>query len=936
MEVAVLGILALGGYHIQKKIPDSPPNFQSNKEKSIFTNNNIYDSNKINESRHFIQQKGNDNVNKSNDPANTNIIPVNYNNNTIEKQKRMLLENSRRDNDQYIKSLEKFDSLLEPSEKQNEQKFVKEYFENINSSNKNYHVFDHKQELNNSNQQNIMLTNSLDSVFKDTKNLKHNNMVPFFGSNITQSLDKHQRHSYNINDEHYKPKREKNAPHPTKNVGLVHGSQLTRDLSQFNQSMYKPDEKPVESINVGPGLDKGYCASGNNGFHNEYRVQHKTVDELRSSSNPKKTYSSRIKSGKQLNSSRSSIQHVNRNRPETTFEQTPDNYFRTTGSYLKEKFHPLVRETPKKMESTNEYTGGAGNIPKNKLSHKEICYTESTKHEQNSAPPSNVQGSVKRGNNNQKSYNISPTIRSQTSKNNHTGNIGGQTKLTTHMQDTQKTTTRQTTQFNDYTGNISGTNKNYASYGDEAKTTVKQTTELNDYTGNLSGASKFTAHAQDEFRTTGRQTTQFNDHTGTLSGANKFTAHAQDEFRTTGRQTTQFNDHTGTLSGANKFTAHAQDEFRTTGRQTTQFNDHTGTLSGANKFTAHAQDEFRTTGRQTTQFNDHTGTLSGASKFTAHAQDEFRTTGRQTTQFNDHTGTLSGASKFTTHAQDKFRTTGRQTTEFNDHTGTLSGYNKSTSTVLDDIKTTTRELTELNDHTGTLSGHLKQEIGQLDDLKITTKQMTVEYSRDGNIKGTSKHQIGLQDDVKNTQKQDLSNNEYGGNLTGIDKSMVRLQDEARSTQKEDLSNNEYHGGVRGQNKYTIGLQDDVKETQKHDLSNHEYAGDLKGQVKYRSRIAEENAETNEKREIISQRRHNSKQGPKTSLNPKDYNLSVNRQEYDECRGDDVRYTRTMANNGEQVRFGELTINENKSFKQDRMDPSIYDAYRMNEYTIRKV
>ena len=67
MEVAVLGILALGGYHIQKKIPESPPNFQSNQEKSIFTNNNIYDSNKINESRNFIQQKGTDNVNKSND-----------------------------------------------------------------------------------------------------------------------------------------------------------------------------------------------------------------------------------------------------------------------------------------------------------------------------------------------------------------------------------------------------------------------------------------------------------------------------------------------------------------------------------------------------------------------------------------------------------------------------------------------------------------------------------------------------------------------------------------------------------------------------------------------------------------------------------------------------------------------------------------------------
>ena len=95
MEVAVLGILALGGYHIQKQSSKPALSFKSDKEQSIFTNNNIYDSNKINESNQFIQKKGIDNMNKSNDPANTNIIPVNYNNNTVEKQKRILLENNK-------------------------------------------------------------------------------------------------------------------------------------------------------------------------------------------------------------------------------------------------------------------------------------------------------------------------------------------------------------------------------------------------------------------------------------------------------------------------------------------------------------------------------------------------------------------------------------------------------------------------------------------------------------------------------------------------------------------------------------------------------------------------------------------------------------------------------------------------------------------------
>ena len=782
MELAVLGILALSGYHINKNSDnsDNELSINSNNNTELFSNNNIYDSNKIKESHQYMQKKGLSNVQKSNDPTNTNIIPVNYNSNTLEKQKRKLIENDKRNNEEYIKSLEKFNDLLNTSDKKNEKKFVKEYFENINSSNNNYHIFDNKQELNNDDNENIIHTNSIESVFKDKKNLKHNNMVPFFGSNITQNLDSNRYNSNHLNTDHYKPKREKTAQHPTKNIGFVNGAPLTRDLSQYQQSRFRPDETPVDKIHIGPGIDKGYCSSGNEGFHNMYRVMDKTVDELRTTNNKKETYVNRILAGKQMNDNRSSSQIISKNQPETTFEQNQDNYFRTTGAYLKEEFYPMIRKTPKKMESTNEYVGGIGNMPKNSLSKDCTYYTEPTKNEQNSAPPSNLQGIVKRGTNNQKSYNIEPTIRSLTSSNKHSGNMSTYSKSTSHLLDTQKTTIKQTTQHNDHTGHVSGSNKNYASYQDEAKTTVKQTTE--------------------------------------------------------------FNDHNGNLSGSNKFTAHAQDDMRTTGRQTTEFNDHNGNLAGSNKFTSHAQDDMRTTLKQTTEFNDHNGNLTG---------------------------------------------------------------------------------------------HLKHQIGQLDDLKITNKQMTVEYTREGIVKGHNKHQTILLDDVRNTQKQDLSNNEYAGIINGSDKSTARLQDEVRNTQKQELSNNEYTGGIKGKNKSTVRLQDCVKNTQKQELSNNEYYGDAKGTTKFRSRTAEENAETNDQREIISKRRDNAKQGPKTGLNPTDYNMSVNKQEYDDCC-DNIRITRTLTRNDDHVRFGEVTYNDNKLNCDDRLDTSIYDAYRMNEYTIRKV
>ena len=129
-----------------------------------------------------------------------------------------------------------------------------------------------------------MESNGLDSVFRNKKLDSHNNMVPYFGSHITQNTDVN-RHStskleVHTGTEQYKtPKREQEAAAPIKDVSYVNGAPVQRDMSNYIPSSYKPFETSVESLHE-TDIDKGYCASGNDRFHNMYQAQYKTIDEL--------------------------------------------------------------------------------------------------------------------------------------------------------------------------------------------------------------------------------------------------------------------------------------------------------------------------------------------------------------------------------------------------------------------------------------------------------------------------------------------------------------------------------------------------------------------------------------------------------------------------------------------------------------------------------
>ena len=206
--------------------------------------------------------------------------------------------------------------------------------------------------------------------------MKHNNMVPFFGSKVTQRttgfngnesiLDNLQgRGSQQITKRAQAP-----LFAPQKSMHWAHGTPNTTDFiqSRMNPSRNISNDKPWEEIRVGPGLNKGYTSEGSNGFNAgmEARQQWlpKTVDQLRTTTNPKVTFGLANHEGPAIitNTLRGIEGRVEKNRPDTFYLNSPDRWFTTTGQEKGQKVRSAQVMHPIKSNVGREYFGsGNGN-----------------------------------------------------------------------------------------------------------------------------------------------------------------------------------------------------------------------------------------------------------------------------------------------------------------------------------------------------------------------------------------------------------------------------------------------------------------------------------------------------------------------------------------------------------------------------------------------
>ena len=231
-------------------------------------------------------------------------------------------------------------------------------YQGYKNSSENYYQPDGYKKANKNIEQVIKEFTSLTGNRMNSKDIEHNNMVPFFGSKVTQQgVNQGYEGLLDIytGGGSQQVRKQGIAPlfKPQANMSHVRGTPVSTSFYQerMRDSLTSKmnNVKPWQEIQVGPGLNKGYSSEGSSGFNAgmEARRAHlpKTVDELRVKTNPKISYdgvtlgayvgkggaSSANELLQKAKAMGKPIQQVNKNRPDTYYENSADRWFTTTG-----------------------------------------------------------------------------------------------------------------------------------------------------------------------------------------------------------------------------------------------------------------------------------------------------------------------------------------------------------------------------------------------------------------------------------------------------------------------------------------------------------------------------------------------------------------------------------------------------------------------------
>lgn len=216
---------------------------------------------------------------------------------------------------------------------------------------------------------------SMTGNYLDSKQFKHNNMVPFYGAKIKgYTYDASIAESVldnMIGSGSQVIKKIEQAPlfKPEDNVQWAYGTPNNSDFyqSRVNPGMKNNNVKPFETEYVGPGLNQGFTTNGSGGFNSGMEARDtwlpKTVDQLRVATNPKLEYSLENLEGPSNAYVKNSglIGRVEKHTPDTFFINSQDRWLTTTGAEKGETLRPIQEMgVIRRPGEANYYAGVAG------------------------------------------------------------------------------------------------------------------------------------------------------------------------------------------------------------------------------------------------------------------------------------------------------------------------------------------------------------------------------------------------------------------------------------------------------------------------------------------------------------------------------------------------------------------------------------------------
>lgn len=397
----------------------------------------------------------------------------------------------------------------------------------------------------------------------------HENMVPFFGSNIKQNMSDQsnqnvlENHTGNIKN--YRNKSE--IPYmfdPQTRVHQVNGTPVYNEelINRFNPSNKKQQELPIKQVRVGPGLNQGYSSNACGGLNQANKrdfIMPKNVDELRTLNNPKKQYAGKIIAG--LKSGQRGLQSkINKNNPDRYYNNAPDRYF-TSVVQPKNKVREKVRVKRTNRQCSTEYTGAAGPTTHNRP-EKRGLYRKTRRNAYVNSGIRNVDGGGKWNakedteNYGKNSFNLPLNERDTTQKDSPLLNLTSAIKsIVAPIQDYLKNSKKE---------NFVGNERPYGNFGaqmpgkatvhdpnDIARTTIKETNIHDTREGIISGPNKLTVYdPNDVARTTIKETNIHDTRDGNIArvGLKSTVYDPNDIARTTIKETNIHDNRVGSLS----------------------------------------------------------------------------------------------------------------------------------------------------------------------------------------------------------------------------------------------------------------------------------------------------------------------------------------------------------------------------------------------------
>ena len=345
---------------------------------------------------------------------------------------------------------------------------------------------------------------SLSGQVVNKKDFIHNNMEPFFKGEINEYQEKGNESLFNNKlgtNSYYKNKQEVPAFfEPTGSLTNIYGAQDQNDFyrSRTQVPTLRNNDFPIQQIKVGPGLGKGFTADPSGGVQQANMrdfIMPKTVDELRTATNPKISYSSGPLGPNKSIDKRPVITPFDKNRTETFYEQNSNMLFKTLGAFQKEYLAPNIEHKPTSRQQTQdkEYKGYANAVNKGEQGDfgkssitifnnaRETTETKTVVTNITSYVKSLVSPLVDIVRHNLKEFTIDSAREYGTMQ----AQIPYKASVYDPVNHIMKTTIKETTIHDTTINNLTGPERNTVPIMDTAKTTVRETVDNIDTTRNV-------------------------------------------------------------------------------------------------------------------------------------------------------------------------------------------------------------------------------------------------------------------------------------------------------------------------------------------------------------------------------------------------------------------------------------------------------------------